>query len=605
LLSRRAIQESIMEKIDRGRIVVLIAPTSFGKSTLIAKLCEKFRVLDMLPLRSIIKDQLEKMVSTLRADSVGFLASLGEVLVELEGNFIKIEKDPFMLRRGIVATYDSAFLTTLLAPLVEIGKARAHWDVVYYALHDRVVAFDEAHILMRADEAEGGTSKDILPSFAEILAKIGCRVLWTSATIPPPSLKTLLAAEGIDVSVVIIGGNEMMKLYEPLASAGSVEMIDVNEIIRGDKEYGEAFENYVRSVRTLVTDEDTLGLAKRLSSTSLIVVNTVKRAVSAYKELSSLRDDVILIHGRLRRGEKERRIDYVRKKLKGGERVFVVSTQVLEAGVDLGFDAVVSDIATPESVIQRFGRVLRDGKRYPERILLILSISDEAKKSAYSIYPKEIVDKFIERVRELFDRAPKEEIELGGERFEFARIDWRYGISDEGSGLRSIYEILSQVYDFEKSSEDYLSLKQLEEFPLHQLWLMITGEPLSSAVREFEERMDAGLRGSSLVQLVLVRDGRPWDYVEVSSEFLLRNRERWREILGDEIRAWFELYDEKGSLKYKPVDEKLLEDFLMKPMTTSLKLLSEIERKEGVKAAFLGFELRGYVYEDGEELGLI
>jgi CRISPR-associated endonuclease/helicase Cas3 len=63
---------------------------------------------------------------------------------------------------------------------------------------------------------------------------------------------------------------------------------------------------------------------------------------------------------------RKRVIEQIRKGLKDGELVFVVSTQLVEAGVDLDFPCVYREIAPLESIIQAAGRCNREGKLSPE-----------------------------------------------------------------------------------------------------------------------------------------------------------------------------------------------------------------------------------------------
>lgn len=58
--------------------------------------------------------------------------------------------------------------------------------------------------------------------------------------------------------------------------------------------------------------------------------------------------------------EKSRRIKGIKEQLEKGERVIVVATQIIEASIDLDFDAMITEVSTIESQIQRWGRVYRN-----------------------------------------------------------------------------------------------------------------------------------------------------------------------------------------------------------------------------------------------------
>lgn len=102
-------------------------------------------------------------------------------------------------------------------------------------------------------------------------------------------------------------------------------------------------------------------------SPTAIIVNTVKRAQHIYKTLSEIvsersRDvECCLIHSRFRgieRGELNRTIGKISK----NDNKIIVSTQVLEAGVDMSVKTMITELAPWASMVQRFGRCNRDGK---------------------------------------------------------------------------------------------------------------------------------------------------------------------------------------------------------------------------------------------------
>jgi CRISPR-associated endonuclease/helicase Cas3 len=100
---------------------------------------------------------------------------------------------------------------------------------------------------------------------------------------------------------------------------------------------------------------------------SIVVVNTVETAVTTYKALRRLKPDaeLMLLHSRFRGVE---RADLaVRLTAEHGSRI-IVSTQVIEAGVDLSASLLVTEVAPWSSLVQRAGRCNRKGEQ-PDAVL--------------------------------------------------------------------------------------------------------------------------------------------------------------------------------------------------------------------------------------------
>lgn len=98
-----------------------------------------------------------------------------------------------------------------------------------------------------------------------------------------------------------------------------------------------------------------------------VVVNMVDTARSVYRELAT-EGDCILIIGRARPIERDILAQEVMSRAGTGTRgigrsaLYVVATQTLEVGLDLDFDALVSELAPVSALRQRFGRLDRLGE---------------------------------------------------------------------------------------------------------------------------------------------------------------------------------------------------------------------------------------------------
>ena len=100
---------------------------------------------------------------------------------------------------------------------------------------------------------------------------------------------------------------------------------------------------------------------------TLVVLNTVMRAVNVWKILKEDKKlngtDIRLVHSRFRPDERITwRDDFLnREACSHGTNRIIVSTQVIEAGVDLSASLLITELAPWASLVQRFGRCARWG----------------------------------------------------------------------------------------------------------------------------------------------------------------------------------------------------------------------------------------------------
>jgi CRISPR-associated endonuclease/helicase Cas3 len=121
------------------------------------------------------------------------------------------------------------------------------------------------------------------------------------------------------------------------------------------------------------TFDDTAALAVEIlkahhpGSLTLTVVNTVRKAVELYQcvEKAIRKADaparLVLLHSRFRPLDRQAKIDALLAS-PGSHGTVVVSTQVVEAGVDVSAQVLFTELAPWSSLIQRFGRCNRRGE---------------------------------------------------------------------------------------------------------------------------------------------------------------------------------------------------------------------------------------------------
>lgn len=99
-------------------------------------------------------------------------------------------------------------------------------------------------------------------------------------------------------------------------------------------------------------------------SSVLVILNTRKVVRELYVELSNAIDNVSIYHLSTSMCAAHRKdlLHEMRERLKNNEKVICVSTQLIEAGVDISFKSVVRSLAGLDSIAQAAGRCNRHGE---------------------------------------------------------------------------------------------------------------------------------------------------------------------------------------------------------------------------------------------------
>ena len=146
--------------------------------------------------------------------------------------------------------------------------------------------------------------------------------------------------------------------------------------------------------------------AKRIKGNVIgVIVNRVETAVKVARGIQALDQDavVVTLTGRMRPLERETVWKEVDRYARAGRnrsndtrRVYIVSTQTIEAGADLDFDAMVTEVASMDALVQRAGRVDRRGELSaagtPAQILIVAASSQTGSKYEDPVYGNALRD---------------------------------------------------------------------------------------------------------------------------------------------------------------------------------------------------------------------
>ena len=108
---------------------------------------------------------------------------------------------------------------------------------------------------------------------------------------------------------------------------------------------------------------------------ALCIVNTKKRAQSIYKQLKG--EGVYHLSTTMYPKHRKKVLDEIRIHLRNQEKCILISTSLVEAGVDLDFQSVYRQLSGVDSIIQAAGRCNREGKRTVAESQVIIFRFDE------------------------------------------------------------------------------------------------------------------------------------------------------------------------------------------------------------------------------------
>jgi len=320
-------QKETAKALFEGKSVVLRAPCGSGKteacyvSLILGRENLPNRLIYSLPTRALadeIASRIRRGISK-TAPSLSVSAQHGAC-----------SDDPFFKEDIIVATIDQtigAYCCTPLSLPAYLGNIPA--GAAVSAFH----CFDEAHIY---DRFLGLQSMLVLIERAHALE---LPFLVMSATLPDSFVQWFQNKFGDDVAVVEGTDNAIKNRRErDVVLHWKNKQIELVDVFCG------------------ATSSDKL----------MIVCNTVDRAQNLYRQICGpLKEkgfNVFLLHSRFLEEHRKKIETNMHKSIESSEeRTCLVTTQVCEVGLDISSDLLITEIAPPDSLIQRMGRCARKG----------------------------------------------------------------------------------------------------------------------------------------------------------------------------------------------------------------------------------------------------
>ena len=359
----RKVEISINSIELRHHILSLTAPTGSGKtlSALYAGLrlrerLEKssksaFRIIYCLPYTSII-DQNYSVIESMLEQVVGFQQGRGRYLVkqhhlsDLNTGITDDENIPIEMTLSLTESWDSEIIVTTFVQLFQslIGNKNKFLRKVHRISNSIIILDEIQSISVEYWTVIGETLK-------QAARFMNCYFIFLTATQP----LILRTDEKVEIGFGRVASGLNRTCLSFLKDKRTEEEID-NEI--------------------LISVERTISV--------LVIRNTIKLSVEMFnrlkEKLNGGRERIKLFYLSANIIPKDRgeRIKEIAASIEKKEKIIVVSTQVVEAGLDLDFGIVFRDLGPIDSIIQAAGRCNRNNTMgYAGEVKIINLLTEE------------------------------------------------------------------------------------------------------------------------------------------------------------------------------------------------------------------------------------
>lgn len=332
---RNTIRHSVADKaVMPSGMFTLTVPTGGGKTVTSmefalrhAVLHNKQRIIYVVPYTTIIEQTQKVFEEIFGAENVlAHYASADYMIADGED---EEEADVFSMRRLAAENWDVPIVITTSVQFFEsFFSCRSSKCRKLHNVSDSVIIFDEVQMLPTP------VMRPCLYVVSQLVKNYKCSAVFCTAT--QPSLERILMEDNM------LGARQ------------------ITELCPEPKQMYEAFRRVTyKNAGTLPFES----ISDRLSEVRqvLCIVNKKQSARELFEMLPE--DGRFHLSTLMTPHDRRKTLETIRKRLESGEVCRVVSTSLVEAGVDVDFPTVYRELNGIDSIIQAGGRCNREGKR--------------------------------------------------------------------------------------------------------------------------------------------------------------------------------------------------------------------------------------------------
>ena len=363
---RTNFQKRVLEQIKPDDSITIInAPTGVGKTNAFLEAIEKYkplsRVMYFSPLLALTND-FESKLQQMMDDTKEILtynhvySGLLSKKAEETSDAVKSPEQDNTVWNFNHESFNEKFVVTTMHRLLMCIYSNKNMDKLKLAsFSNALLIIDEVQTLPKF------LLKNLCEIFKIMTKKMGTKVIMASATIPH---------ELSEFTSIQMAANDKAKYLEERTRPIKKTEFDVS-LVKQDR--------------------------------TLVMLNTRKRAYEKFQEISKQNDCTYYITSGIRKKAQNEII----KKIKSSENKFVlISTQVVEAGVDISFSSIWRQMAPLDNIIQILGRLDRENKDKTNE----LCIFEEGNNLPYNMFEYKVSKKYLKDIKNsatLYSILPK------------------------------------------------------------------------------------------------------------------------------------------------------------------------------------------------------
>ncbi len=379
---RNNFQKKLLDNTFEDNLLILKAPTGIGKT-------------------KIFLDIVNKVSGSRRFERVFYFSPLLALTDDFEGKLFNFEKGASVLDHADaekVLVYNHAFVGSLLKKSLyeedglddpEFFKTKEHFE--RESFNRELIITTTQRLLMVLYSNEPGDKEKLL-SF-----KNSFLIIDEVQTIPKvllPNLVALLEA--------------ITKKYNSKILLVSATIPDELQSLPKLETPKDVEEQYLQRTAKRIEYRDVLDATREISllrgdGHTLFMFNTRCKALCFFEKASVLKPDAIYLSTGIRKCDRR---GIIQKRLHDRAPAVVISTQVLEAGVDVSFSRMYREMAPLDNIVQAMGRLNREGESSESVLSVFLVDGGHMPYSELEVEEsKKIVPQFHSSI-DLYDALP-------------------------------------------------------------------------------------------------------------------------------------------------------------------------------------------------------